>query len=246
MSSTSTYNSEIDLLIDQFRQSESTSQCLTLFWTEEDMDAYVQANRLTPSTIELDSTLSVYELPEHIWLLWDQEWTTVELFRDWTQLQSRLFGKRQADDQSPINTTTDWLANAFQPAKVQGLLSDQQLLRNQLANALAIPKQILNYSPDSLPTLDHAVKERSQSMEWFFLPLCLYLGQLLLSQQVGRWVTERIEFLEGGSFSAPVIELDNGQRINIVRLTFNALMGHYGTVLFPSRIYRILTSGDSI
>lgn len=227
-------------IIQQFRTDDDPYLFVEAFLTTEDFEQFIRDHPLLFLEEASDELNRIYWM-DSIFLLWDEELMTLELYKNLEAIKRQLQA-RQATDTLPV----------FDPLAVYMELSPHQLvgtidsntdaLKQALAENLAIPSEQLDYSVASLPAIDQQIKHREIDAPFVqdnLIPLSIYLGETYLKAHGGTWILKR---MPGVDQPIPMIKTLEDKTTNVLNIVYGALTSKHGDLILTTRIYSLMTA----
>jgi hypothetical protein len=231
---------ELNTIIQQFRTNDDPYQFVEGFFTTEDFEQFVLDHQLLFLEEASDELNKIYWM-DSIFLLWDEELMTLELYKNLEAIKRQLQTRQDTENLPVFDPLAVFLeASPFQPA----VISDSNIddLKQALADNLAIAADQLDYSVASLSAIDHEVEHREIDPAFIrnnLIPLSIYLGETYLKTHNGSWIVKQ---MPGIDRPIPMLMTPEKRLTNVLNMVYGALTSKHGDLILPTRIYRLMTT----
>lgn len=206
--------------------------------TSDELFQFVKDQQLLSLADRSDRVNRVFR-KDSVFLLWDEELMTLELFKSQSWLEQKL-SERRAE-------------NLGQPFEVLAYYVDQSLFNLEflttsgtvevsriLADHFSIPPNKLDFSEESLGEIDRQIDRQAVDTDFVrenLVLLSVYLGETYLKSFGGSW---EVRTLAEFKRPIPIIITKDQLSKNLFRMVYNALTAKYGDIVLPSGVFRVL------
>lgn len=227
-------------IIQHFRTQPDPYLFVEASLTEEDFKQFTRQHQLLLLE-ETSGPLNSIYWTDSVFLLWDEELMTLELFKDLEALKLQL-RKRQTEDNLAVFVPLPLYLNDPNFKLDELINAGDHTVKLALADNLSVPVEQMDFSEESLRSIDQQVK--SQKIDDSFvknnlIPLSVYLGETYLNIYGGHW---QLSPMPGSNRPVPMIKTPEGRTINMVNLVYAALTRKHGALILPTGIIRAIRS----